>query len=41
MMAKIATFEDKKYDAVITPSAISKNEIYKNIQPQPTSVANT
>ena len=31
MMAKIATFEDKKYDAVITPSAISKNMIYKNM----------
>lgn len=31
MMAKIATFEDKKYDAVITPSAISKNTIYKNM----------
>ena len=31
MMAKIATFEDEKYDAVITPSAISKNTIYKNM----------
>lgn len=31
MMEKLATAEDKEYDAVITPSAISKNEIYKNM----------
>lgn len=31
MMGKLATFEDKEYDAIITPSAISKNEIYKNM----------
>ena len=31
MMRKLATFEDKEYDAIITPSAISKNEIYKNM----------
>ena len=31
MMKKLATFEDKEYDAIITPSAISKNEIYKNM----------
>lgn len=31
MMGKLATFEDKEYDTIITPSAISKNEIYKNM----------
>lgn len=31
MMEKLSTSEDKKFDAVITPSAISKNEVYKNI----------
>lgn len=30
MMEKLSTSKDKEYDAVITPSAISKNEIYKN-----------
>ena len=31
MMEKLSTSKDKEYDAVITPSAISKNEIYKNM----------
>lgn len=31
MMEKLSTSEDKEYDAVITPSAISKNEVYKNM----------
>lgn len=31
MMRKLATLEDKECNAVITPSAISKNEIYKNM----------
>ena len=31
VMGKLATLEDKEYDAIITPSAISKNEIYKNM----------
>lgn len=31
MMEKLSTSEDKEYDAVITPSAISKNTIYKNM----------
>ncbi|MCK9328655.1 MAG: hypothetical protein M0Q94_02140 [Candidatus Cloacimonetes bacterium] len=31
MMEKLSTSEDKKFDAVITPSAISKNEVYKNM----------
>lgn len=31
MMDKLSTSEDKKFDAVITPSAISKNEVYKNM----------
>ena len=31
MMEKLSTAEDKKFDAVITPSAISKNEVYKNM----------
>ncbi len=31
MMDKLSTSEDKKFDAVITPSAISKNEFYKNM----------
>ncbi len=31
MMGKLATSEDMECDAVITPSAISKNKIYKNM----------
>ena len=31
MMEKLSTSKDKEYDAVITPSAISKNEVYKNM----------
>ena len=31
MMEKLSTSEDKEYDAVITPSAISKNDVYKNM----------
>ena len=31
MMEKLSTSKDKEYDAIITPSAISKNEIYKNM----------
>ena len=31
MMEKLSTSEDKKFDAVITPSAISKNDVYKNM----------
>jgi len=31
MMEKLASNEHKEFKAVITPSAISKNEIYKNI----------
>lgn len=31
MMKKISTDEDKKYNAIITPSAISKNQLYKNM----------
>ena len=31
MMEKLSTSKDKEYDAVITPSAISKNDVYKNM----------
>lgn len=31
MMEKLSTSEDKEYDVVITPSAISKNDVYKNM----------
>ena len=31
MMEKLSTSEDNEYDAVITPSAISKNDVYKNM----------
>lgn len=31
IMDKLANQEDKEYKAVITPSAISKNEVYKNM----------
>lgn len=31
IMNKLANQEDKEYKAVITPSAISKNEVYKNM----------
>lgn len=31
MMDRIASIKDKEFNAVISPSAISKNEIYKNI----------
>lgn len=31
MMQKLATEEDKKYQSIISTSAISKNEVYKNM----------
>lgn len=31
MMAKLATEEDKEYKAIISSSAVSKNELYKNM----------